>query len=805
MVTLWLSDLRHSLRTLRREPLSSFAIVLTLGLGLGVNAAVFSFVEAVLLRPLPAHEPERLVVLWESDLSPRRDLIEVSLPNFLDWRRDARELEEMAAMGTHDWGYVLLGEGEPARVPYRAVSASFFDTLRVAPLLGRTFLPEDDTPGAPRVIIISYGFWQTRLGGDEAAIGRRLLFEDFAEPELFTIVGVMPRSFQFPLGSEAWVPARRQLSAIADANGFDERTRRGLGVFVVVGRLAPESSFDVAKSELSGIVGRLAQEYFARRRDVVMTPLNAFIYGNATTSLMLLSAVVGLVLLVATANVASLLLARVLARERAFAIRRALGASRTALARLVIFDALVLSLLGAAFGVWLAWISRGALVALAPAGLPGVGDVETSGASIVFTLGAALLTATLVSLAPMIRLSDVQLRSRSFSARTSGFLAIGEISAAASLLVAAGLIVQSFWNLQDTELGFRPEGVVSFHLSPTRYRYPDDAQQRAYYRAMLERLREVRGALHVGAVRVPPFKLGTIGQDSFIRIEGRSEAEQQDNPIVNYEIATPGYFRAMGIRLLEGRTFQDDESLPVAILSRSLADRMWPGKSPLDKRIQLLDSDAWLTVVGVVEEVRYRELQRARLDVYPHYLQTRGVPGGLNFAMRSEREPMALLSDIAAAVHSVDEAQPLDNFHTMESVVARELAPWRFNAWMVGVFAALATVLAAIGIFALLARSVVERSREIAVRMALGAARADVIRSVVARAAQWTSAGLALGFAAAVIGSRLVTSLLFEVSATNPWFFGFVFACIAAVALGASVVPAWRAARLDPIELLRAD
>ena len=192
MVTLWLSDLRHSLRTLRREPLSSFAIVLTLGLGLGVNAAVFSFVEAVLLRPLPAHEPERLVVLWESDLSRRGDLIEVSLPNFLDWRRDARELEEMAAMGTHDWGYVLLGEGEPARVPYRAVSASFFDTLRVAPLLGRTFLPEDDTPGAPRVIIISYGFWQTRLGGDEAAIGRRLLFEDFAEPELFTIVGVMP-------------------------------------------------------------------------------------------------------------------------------------------------------------------------------------------------------------------------------------------------------------------------------------------------------------------------------------------------------------------------------------------------------------------------------------------------------------------------------------------------------------------------------------------------------------------------------------------------------------------------------------
>ena len=507
MVTLWLSDLRHSLRTLRREPLSSFAIVLTLGLGLGVNAAVFSFVEAVLLRPLPAHEPERLVVLWESDLSRRGDLIEVSLPNFLDWRRDARELEEMAAMGTHDWGYVLLGEGDPARVPYRAVSASFFDTLRVAPLLGRTFLPEDDTPGAPRVIVVSYGFWQTRLGGDDAVIGRQLLFEDFAEPELFAIVGVMPRSFQFPLGSEAWVPAGRQLSAIAEANGFDERTRRGLGLFAVVGRLASGSSFDAAKSEMSGIVGRLADEHFSRKRDVVMTPLNAFIYGNATTSLMLLSVAVVLVLLVATANVASLLLARVLARERAFAIRHALGASRAALSRLVICDALVLSFLGAVVGVWLAWLSRGALAALAPIGLPGIGDVETSGASIAFTFGAALLTATLVSIAPMIRLSEVQLRSRSFSARMSGLLAVGEISAAAALLVVAGLIVQSFWNLKETDLGFRPEGVVSFRLSPTRYRYPDDAQQRAYYRAMLERLREVRGALHVGAVLVPPFKL----------------------------------------------------------------------------------------------------------------------------------------------------------------------------------------------------------------------------------------------------------------------------------------------------------
>ncbi len=441
-------------------------------------------------------------------------------------------------MGTHDWGYVLLGEGDPARVPYRAVSASFFDTLRVAPLLGRTFLPEDDTPGAPRVIVVSYGFWQTRLGGDDAVIGRQLLFEDFAEPELFAIVGVMPRSFQFPLGSEAWVPAGRQLSAIAEANGFDERTRRGLGLFAVVERLASGSSFDAAKSEMSGIVGRLADEHFSRKRDVVMTPLNAFIYGNATTSLMLLSVAVVLVLLVATANVASLLLARVLARERAFAIRHALGASRAALSRLVICDALVLSFLGAVVGVWLAWLSRGALAALAPIGLPGIGDVETSGASIAFTFGAALLTATLVSIAPMIRLSEVQLRSRSFSARMSGLLAVGEISAAAALLVVAGLIVQSFWNLKETDLGFRPEGVVSFRLSPTRYRYPDDAQQRAYYRAMLERLREVRGALHVGAVLVPPFKLGTIGQDSFIQIEERSEAEQQDNPTVNFEVAT---------------------------------------------------------------------------------------------------------------------------------------------------------------------------------------------------------------------------------------------------------------------------
>ncbi len=805
MLTLWLSDFLHSVRTLRREPLSSLAIVLTLGLGLGVNAAVFGFVEAVLLRPVPAQEPDRLVVLWESNPSRRGDLIEVSLPNFFDWRQDARELEEMAAMGTHDWSYVLLGEGEPATVPYRAVSASFFDTVRVPPLLGRTFSPEVDVPGAPRVIVISYGMWQSRLGGDATVIGRRLLFEDFTEPEYFTIVGVMPRSFQFPLGAEAWVPAGRQLSAIADANGFDARTRRGLGVFVAVGRLAPESSLEAARSEMSAVVGRLAREHFAQIRDVVMTPLNEYIYGSATASLTLLSVAVGLVLVVATANVASLLLARVLSGGRALAIRRALGASRAALAKLVILDSFVLSSLGAALGVWLAYLSRGALVALAPVGLPGVENVELGGTTIAFTFGLALVTTALVSIAPVLSLSEVQLRARLSSARTSGFLVASEVAAAASLLVAAGFIVQSFWNLKNTDYGFRPAGVVSFLLSPSRYRYAEDEQQRAFYRSMLDQLRGVPGALHVGAVLVLPFKLGTIGQDSRIRIEGQSDAEQQNNPTMNYEVATPGYFRAMGIRLLEGRTFHDDESLAVAIVSRSLADRMWPSASPLGERIQLSNSDAWLTVIGVVEDVRYRELQRARLDVYPHYLQTPFVPGGLNFAIRTERDPMALLTDIAAAVHSVDEAQPLDKFHRMESVMARELAPWRFNAWMVGLFAALATALAAMGIFALLARSVVERSREIAVRMALGATRPDVIWSVVARAARWTSAGLALGFAAAAIGSRLVTNLLFEVDATDPWFFVFVFACIAAVALVAAVVPAWRAARLDVIELLRAD
>ena len=362
-------------------------------------------------------------------------------------------------------------------------------------------------------------------------------------------------------------------------------------------------------------------------------------------------------------------------------------------------DSFVLSSLGAALGVWLAYLSRGALVALAPVGLPGVENVELGGTTIAFTFGLALVTTALVSIAPVLSLSEVQLRARLSSARTSGFLVASEVAAAASLLVAAGFIVQSFWNLKNTDYGFRPAGVVSFLLSPSRYRYAEDEQQRAFYRSMLDQLRGVPGALHVGAVLVLPFKLGTIGQDSRIRIEGQSDAEQQNNPTMNYEVATPGYFRAMGIRLLEGRTFHDDESLAVAIVSRSLADRMWPSASPLGERIQLSNSDAWLTVIGVVEDVRYRELQRARLDVYPHYLQTPFVPGGLNFAIRTERDPMALLTDIAAAVHSVDEAQPLDKFHRMESVMARELAPWRFNAWMVGLFAALATALAAMGIF----------------------------------------------------------------------------------------------------------
>ncbi|MYD86341.1 MAG: FtsX-like permease family protein [Acidobacteria bacterium] len=817
-------DLRHALRGLFRQPGFSVAATLTLGLGLGLTIGLFAVVDAVLLRPLPFADQDELVVMWERDDSIDNPHIEVSLPNFEDWRAQAESFADMAAMGSTTWGDVEVQEDPPVRLTISAVSASFFDTLGARAHLGRTFLPEEDGAEAQRVMVLSHAAWRQYFDMDPDVVGSILLVGARREP--FTVVGIMPPAFRFPPGAEVWTPVGRELAGIFRQNGMDAGMQRGLGVLYVVGRLAPGRTVEQARAEMDVIVPGLWESHFSRwdTRRVVVTPLTDTVFGDAEAALLVLLGGGLLLLLIAGANVTGLMIVRSQSRRRDVAVQWALGIGRGRLFRAHLAETLLVTGAAAAGGIGLAAAALPVLVALGPADLPRLEQASVNGPAVGLGAGLAIafgLAMTLAASPRPGRLSVVAwLRDAAHGATTGragagarNLLVVSQVAMALVLTIGAGLLTSSYLNLARIDLGYRPAEVLALTLTPRDGVYEEDAPRRTAYRELLARVREVRGVEAAGGVLLLPFEHGVVGMDGGVLLEGEplDGPDRPDRPPVAVQSVSPGYFTAMGIDLVAGRTFSDRDTTdaPAAVIvSESLARYLWRSGDAVGRRLIAIGAEAdadgapaWQTVAGVVEDARYRELERGRFDLYVPFTQ---VSMGLNhLVIRTAGDPVQLAAVLRSAVRQADPNFVIDSITPLRGLVDDVMRPWRFNMTMATLLAALAAGLAAIGLFGTVAYGVARRTREIGVRRALGARAVDVLRLVWGQAVALTLLGAAIGLGVALPAGELLRPLLFGVAPREAGTLGFLTALLVAVCASASLLAAWRATRIDPIAALR--
>ena len=823
--------LRHSFRRLAHRPGWTTAIVVILGLGIGISTAVFSIVRRVLLRPIPVAELNRLVVAWEFDATREGSLIEVSLPYFLDWRAQSHSFEDLAAFGSVNWSYGFKGPPSRETVPAAFVTASFFDTLRARPLLGRTFLPNEDDPASGRVLVLSYGLWQRRFAGDAGVVGTKVT----GGGEAFTIVGVMPRDFDFPQGAEVWTTVGPALDADRRRNKWSPAFFRSLGVLYVVGRLKEGVTPEAAQADLASLSRRLSvADNFSTTGGwgARVVPLVDHYLGTSTRqALQALAAASAFVLLLACANVAVLLLVQAIRRRTDLAVRRALGASAAHIVLHQLLDSALLALAGGAAGTLFAVGVVHAAAAFGPAGVPGLAQVGVDRRALAFALLVSAAAAAAVALAPAwvaFRLAIAPtLRSGGAGGsldrrglQLTRLLVTTEVALSIVLLVGCGLMVRSLQNLLKIDLGFVPGHALTFSIGLPDEKYPTTAQEGAFYRTLLERLAALPGVQAAGAVHNRPLEYGPIGSDNWVSVEGQPldwDSVSKNSLSVNWEAVTPDYFRAIGTPLVEGRTFNERDSPDapkVVIVSRSLARRGWPGESAVGKRLHTYPAKSelkdgvfinveWQTVVGVVEDARYRGIQNPRLDIYLPYRQ---VTDGLrHLVVRTRGDPLALAGAVREQVRALDADAGVGELTTMQRLVDRALTPWRFASALLGAFAVAALLLTASGLFAVLHHFVSGRVREIAIRMALGADPGRVRRFVLAQGFGVTALGVALGSALSLVLARSLSALLYGLDARDPWTHLGGVGLIGLVAALASLLPARRAARVDATVALRSE
>jgi predicted permease len=789
-----LQDLRFGLRLLLRQPAFTLLVVLTLALGIGANTAIFSAVSGVLLRPLPYPAPERLVAVWGEH--PGIGLEAASLPDFLDWRLGAPSFQHLAAHAPAIFN--LTGEGDPERVSGVRTTANFFQTLGSGPAWGRAFEPGEDRGGANTVVVLSYGFWTRRMGANPAALGKTLSLDGVPH----TIIGVAPADFLFHPEAEVWVPL-----------AMDEERGRRANFLEVVGRLDPGVTVEQAQAELGAVARRLQEQYpeTNARWGAKLVPLQEELVGASRPALLVFMGAVGLVLLIACANVANLLLARSARRQRELAVRAALGASRGRLIRQMLTESVLMSLLGGALGLLLAAWGIDALQTPELRIVPGQVQVGVDEGVLIFTLVLSLVTGVLFGLAPALRLPgrnlDSTLRSgaRGLTGvgvhQLRGLLVLGEVALALVLLVGAALLLRSFDRLQRVELGFNPEGVLTLHVLLPTTKYPSEPQRVAFFQQLTERVAAMPGVEAAGLTNAVPLGSGAP-YNSFV-IEGRVP---EPNAVEDVEAFTvnAGYFRSLSIPLRAGRLFesQDGPSAPgAAVINEAMARRYWPGRDPLGSRVSL-DGQNWFTVVGIVGDIRHAALQKE-----PHaqfYVSFPQFPRRSMFlTVKTAGEPTDLVSALRGEVAALDPELPVANVATMEQRLGRAAAKPRVNVLLLGGFALVALVLAGIGIYGVISQTVAQRTREIGIRMALGARPEDVLRLMIRQGMSPALVGIALGLVAAWASSRLLASLLYGISATDPLSFFAVPLFLAGVALLAAWLPARRATRVDPTEALR--
>ncbi len=805
MDDLW-QDLRHSLRVLRRAPGFSAVVVSVLALGIGANTAIFSVVNAVLLRPLPYRDADRLVLLRET-LKDR--FAGVTVPNFVDWREQNQVFAEIAARERAT--FTLTGRGDAERVPGVRVTHSYFPMIGVAPLHGRLLLPEDDVAGAAPVAMLGEGLWRRRFGGDKDAVGRRIDLDGRSH----ILVGVLPAGFEIPGGAEElWVPL---------ALGPEDLRATGSHRLSAIARLKPGLGLARAAEDMKGIARRLesVRPHSNQGWSVDVGPLHERLVENARPSVLLLSAAVGLVVLVACANVANLLLARAARRQREIAVRAAIGASRARLLRQLLAESLLLALLGGAAGLLAAFWGTDLLLLLLPGGIPRLSEVRLDGAVLGFTLLLSLVTGALFGLAPAFHASKATVRdslkegSRGAgtgraSERLRGALMVSEIALALLLLAGAGLLGRSFLRLQAVAPGFLTDDLLALQMALPASRYADGRQVCAFYDQVLEKAAALPGVAAVAATSHLP--IGSGGFSLSVFAEGAPARPSSDVPTAFYRAVTPNYFQALGIRIARGRAFdaRDRAGAPrVAIVNATMARLLWKD-DPIGKRFTLDDDEkAPLEVVGVVSDVRHFGLDNEpRPELHIPYLQApeifwRWNNRSLTVVMRGSVESASLAPAVRAAVGALDNDLPVYNVRTMEAVIAASVAARRASLLLVSVFACVALLLASVGLYGVVSYSVSQRTHEFGVRMALGAGEADLLRLVLGRGVKLAAAGLLLGLAGALALSRLLSTMVFGISARDPLTLAAVGALLLFVALLASYLPARRAARVDPVTALR--
>jgi putative ABC transport system permease protein len=798
-------DLRYGVRALLRNPGFAIIAVLTLALGIGVNTAIFSVVNALLLRPLPFPQPERLV--WIEEVIPVLTDRVVPGSHFLDWQEHSRLLDGIAAYNPAE--LTLTGAGEPERLEGCRISASFLPLLGARLLVGRNFLSEEDRAGGERVAILSHRLWRRRFNADQAVVGRSVRLDD----ESYRVVGVLPPDFRFFAQSEIWLPM-----------ALDHAKEHGplIHLLRVFARLKPGVTTEQATAELDTIRQAYLSEAHKKsplfKGSLQITPLRDQLVGGTRRLLLILFGAVALILLIACANVANLTLARAVARQKELAIRAALGAGRFRLLRQLLVESLSLASAGGLCGLMLAWGLTTLLVKLSPPGAFGeiaqLATIKIDGRALGFTLLVSLLGGVLSGLAPALQFSRPDLNASLKEGgqlglwrrqRTRQVLLVAEVALAVVLLIGAGLLIRSFANLLNVEPGFRAENLLTCRITLPYPRYESDARREQFQRQLLERVAALPGVERVGATSHLPLTDYTSGV--WLQREGRPGDRSQGRPPTSLGLINADYFGALGIGLRAGRLFdeRDTASAPrVLILSESLARRLFPGEDPVGKRLNTgrENDPLWNEVVGVVGDVRQRGLdQEVEPMVYAPYLQN--PPSRIMLAVRSAVAPSHLAGAVRAAVQSVDPDQAVYEMMTMEERLSDSMAARRFTLLLVGLFALLALALAGVGVYGVISYVVTGRTHEVGVRMALGAQTSDVLRMVVGQGMSLTLIGVALGLAAALALTRVMQNLLFNVSATDPATFAGIALLLAGVALIASYIPARRATKVDPLLALR--
>lgn len=801
-------DFRYGVRRLLRSPGFSALVIITLALGIGANTAIFSVVNALLLRPLPYRNSQELVTIEHFYPGLNSMHAPVSAIGFTRYRDETHSFDNVAVQS--NWGVNMTGIGEPERLNGARVSADYFKVYGVEAARGRTFTADEDKPGNDKEVVISDALWHRRFGGTADVVGKSISLNG----EAYQVVGVLPATFTPFFNGLAEIYKPLALTTAQLGAGFTNE------YLLLTARVKPGTPVATAQTEMKAFAEGLKKEFpdqFAPDWTLSVTPLAEKATGDIRTPLLILLGSVGMVLLIACANVANLLLARAAGRLKEVSVRLALGAKRWQLIRQLLMESMLLGLIGGVAGLGVAFLGVKALVAAAPPQMASLARVNIDGSVMVFTMLVSVGTGFLFGLAPALQSTRANVNDtlreggRGAAADRSGhrlrrIFVVAELALALTLLAGAGLLIRSFQHLSNVSPGFNPDHLVTLNLSLPNAKYPSDTAQIQFFDRALAAIGSARGVKSVAAVSVMPFSGGW--STSSFTVEGFTPAERSQGPWGDIRVVNEDYIQAMDIPIKAGRFFHANDrqgSQEVAVIDEVMAKKFWPGANPLGKRItfdEASDSANWISVIGVVGHTAQEGLDKeARIQLYLPYRQAGS--SNLTLAIRTLGDPTAVIPDVRRAVQSVDPDEPLARIETMSNLLSQSIGPRRLSTVMLGLFAGLALLLAALGIYGVIAHSVTQRTQELGVRMALGAARRDVLSLVMLQGARIAGIGLVIGMAGAFGLTRLMKSQLFEVNATDPVTFVSVAALLVTVALVATLVPALRASRLDPVQALR--